>query len=176
MCFEKSNNIPNEFKISKGVYRQEIRDNWSKLQTLFSPYWLWEPNFVAILEDSHSVYIFFTEYSIEEYKYKWGWNASGQLLANHLNKITFDRSNSLIRYSRVARVCKSDKGFPNIDEPRLTEVWSTFRKIRMKCNCNQNFLNVYLFRNENFNPNKRLVCLIYLVFLEILRQKRDTVI
>jgi hypothetical protein len=131
-----------------GIYRKEIEVNRGFLRTLYNPYWLWEPNFIAMLEDSSFVYVFFTEYSIEEYKSRSIENNS-QLLLENLSKLTIDSSfNSLVRYSRVASINKNDDG---LKIKHLKHIWSSFRKIKIICNCHQNILNDNLKTNNFYN-------------------------
>ena len=132
-----------------GIYRKEIEVNRGFLRTLYNPYWLWEPNFIAILEDNSSVFVFFTEYSIEEFQTN-NFENDSQHLLEKLNKLTINTSTSsrFVRYSRVARVSKNDGG---LNIRNLREIWSTFRKLKIKCNCHQNILTENLELNHFYN-------------------------
>ena len=63
------------------------------------------PDFVGSLEDDDHVYFFFREAAIE-----------------------FMNCGKAV-YSRVARVCKNDKGGPN----KYSKIWTTFLKSRLNC-------------------------------------------
>ncbi len=113
-----------------GLYRKEIEINKNFLRTLFNPYWLWEPAFISILNDSKYVFYFFTEISIEHFKFKHPMFDLTQL--NNLSQMSLNNSNLFTRYARVARVCKNDR-----KTDKNNDVWKTFRKISLECNCNQ---------------------------------------
>jgi hypothetical protein len=117
-----------------GIYRKEIELNKNFLRTQFNPYWLWEPQFIHILNDFKYVYFFFTEISIEHFKFK-----SPMFDLTQLNVLSqMNSSNNMMRYARVARVCKNDRETNNNNN----DVWKTFRKIRLECNCNNETLDL----------------------------------
>jgi hypothetical protein len=117
-----------------GIFRKQIEINGHFVKTLFSPHWLWEPKFIGIEEDNNFVYIFFTEYSIENFvRLNRGHSndeLSKQLLS--LNNSTF--INGLKRVSRVARVCKKDSG---VKSKKFENMWTTFRKVKLQCDCSR---------------------------------------
>ncbi|CAF0703158.1 unnamed protein product [Brachionus calyciflorus] len=101
-----------------GIYRQEIDLASNILKSLPDSSWLWEPNFIYILDYEDKVYYFFTEYSIEE----------------------FSETKRMKRVSRVARVCKNDQGLKSKRYANLNNIWASFRKITL--NCDGNFYNL----------------------------------
>ena len=102
-----------------GIYRKEIEINRSLLRTpttttltaSAAQHWLWQPHFVAVHEDVHFVYFFFTELAIETAPER--------------------------RVSRLARVCKNDKGGVSDASSVKNNVWSSFRKMTLTCSCDR---------------------------------------
>jgi hypothetical protein len=135
-----------------GIFRKEIEFNRFFLRSHPSPAWLWEPEFVAILEDSFYVYYFFTEYSIEEF---------GKSL--NIRNLSNIKNESLMRHSRVARVCKNDKGMKSDKYPFLNNLWSSFRKIKIECGCHNGivFNNLVLIKRIG----KQLIGIFYHSFV-----------
>lgn len=98
------------------------------VRSIFSPLWLWEPNFIGIIEDKKYVYYFFNEISVERnYEFTKSWNHADTSNQEIKDKI------SLTRFSRVARVCKNDMGV-KVSE-KWKQMWTSFRKIRLRCDC-----------------------------------------
>ena len=114
-----------------GIYRKEIEFNRHFLKSHASLHWLWDPHFIYMLEDGAFVYYFFNEFSIEEFKEKY----PNFDLNSIENKKGFAENVPTPRYSRVARVCKNDKGLSSIKYSFLNNLWSSFRKIKMECSC-----------------------------------------
>ena len=105
-----------------GIFRKDTKRNQSFLSSLFSPFWLWEPEFISIFEDSSHVYYFFNEYSIEDFIIY-----SNPEKINLIYNQTVHSSSNYKRIARIARVCKNDEGILN----KL--VWTTYRKIMIEC-------------------------------------------
>lgn len=97
-----------------GIYRKEIETKESFIRTLPLINWLWEPEFISIVEEKEFVYFFFTENSIEDYQ---------------------ESNKTIKRVSRVARVCKNDQGVRSEKQASLNDAWTTFRKVRIECEC-----------------------------------------
>ena len=113
-----------------GVFRKEIEINRHFARTLFSPHWLWEPEFVSITQDNKYIFYFFTEISIEHFSF----THSRFNLASLINLSNLTLNSNLVRNARVARVCKNDRG---VKDSTLNGMWTTFRKIRLECSCNK---------------------------------------
>jgi hypothetical protein len=116
-----------------GIFRKEVETKENFIKTSPSVWWLWEPEFLSTYEDDKFVYFFFTEYSIEAFSLQYRDNLtdlnSGTMSREELNS-RFD----LRKVSRVARVCKNDRGMAVSNKlPQLDDVWTSFRKIKMGC-------------------------------------------
>lgn len=96
--------------------------------------WLNEPNFVSTYEIGNFVYFFFRETAVE--------------YINCGKKI----------FSRVARVCKTDKG----GQFSLSNVWTTFLKARLNCSLPGNFPFYFDELQSTFYPEDE--GLVYAVF------------
>lgn len=119
--WKTDSNIYGDF-LKYGIYRQEIDSRNKILKSFPDKIWLWEPNFISIIDYGDKIFYFFTEYSIEEY---------------FLNK-------KLKRTSRAARVCKSDVGLESQKNPSFNNYWLTFRKINF--NCENKYSNLVLIK------------------------------
>jgi len=142
-----------------GIYRKEIEFNRNFIKTHSSPHWLWDPQFISVIEDFEFVYYFFSEFSIEEFKKSHpNFNMSStQNLSDFTNVLA--SKNELTRYSRVARVCKSDKGMSSLKHSFLNNLWTSFRKIKIECKCDGHsvvFSNLILIKVLETSPNKLL--------------------
>jgi hypothetical protein len=142
-----------------GIYRKEIEFNRNFIKTHSSPHWLWDPQFISVIEDFEFVYYFFSEFSIEEFKKSYpNFNMSSTQNLSDFTNILASR-NELTRYSRVARVCKSDKGMSSLKHSFLNNLWTSFRKIKIECKCDGHsvvFSNLILVKVLESNPNKLL--------------------
>ena len=116
-----------------GIFRKTIEVNRHLARSLFSPYWLWEPTFRSIFEDDKYVFFFFTEMAIEQFELARPGFDYTQL--SELSDLTAEAG--LARYSRVARVSKNDLGARLPGNPLLNQMWTTFRKIQLSCQCDQ---------------------------------------
>ncbi|RMZ95941.1 Semaphorin-2A [Brachionus plicatilis] len=125
-------NIYGEFA-RYGIYRQEIDLASKILKTLPDQNWLWEPDFISIIDHQDKIFYFFTEYSIEE----------------------FSLTKKIKRISRVARVCKSDEGLKSQKNSNLNNLWLTFRKINF--NCENKYNNLVLVKQAK----QKLIALFY---------------
>lgn len=119
--WKTDSNIYGEF-FKYGIYRQEIDLASKILKTLPDINWLWEPNFISIIDYADKMFYFFTEYSIEEYS----------------------STKKLKRISRAARVCKSDMGLKSEKNSNLNNMWQTFRKVNF--NCEKKYFNLILIK------------------------------
>ena len=143
-----------------GIYRKEIEFNRNFIKTHFSPYWLWEPQFVSVIEDNEFIFYFFREFSIEEFKKSYPhFNVSStKNFSDFVQSLA--SKNELTSFSRVARVCKSDKGMSSLKYSFLNHLWTSFRKIKMECNCKEQrsaiFENLIHVKVLDSNPNKLL--------------------
>ena len=116
-----------------GIFRKDIEVNQNFVRSIFSPFWFWEPNFVQIIEDEKFVYYFFTEFSLE--KFSLDYPKVDMSSFNELSLLTLKINQTLPRFSRVARVCKNDKGAKNEETSEFNKMWTTFRKVRLQCKC-----------------------------------------
>lgn len=66
-----------------GLFRKDVEYNDHFLKTIDSNKWMWKPNFISLVEFDRFIYLFFTE---------------------------IDEIDHQKRVSRIARVCKNDKG------------------------------------------------------------------
>jgi hypothetical protein len=98
-----------------GIFRKDTETDEHFLRSLYNRHWLWEPRFVAIVDDPVHVYYFMTEYSIED--------NSGH------------EQQHPVRCSRIVRVCKNDKGSGRSSHINRTlhQMWTTLRKIKFTC-------------------------------------------
>lgn len=110
-----------------GIYRQEIDVASKTLKSLPDINWLWEPNFISIIDYKDKIYYFFTEFSIEE----------------------FSETKILKRISRVARVCKKDHGIRSKKYLNLNNIWLSFRKIAL--NCDEKYHNLIQVKKVDKN-------------------------
>ncbi|XP_067878866.1 sema domain, transmembrane domain (TM), and cytoplasmic domain, (semaphorin) 6C isoform X2 [Heterodontus francisci] len=95
-----------DFLASDAVIYRSLGENPVLRTVKYDSKWLKEPHFVHAIEHGHYVYIFFREIAIEY---------------TTLGRVVF---------SRVARVCKNDKG----GSPRVLEkYWTSFLKARLNC-------------------------------------------
>uniref|UniRef100_UPI00398ECDA9 semaphorin-6C-like n=1 Tax=Pristiophorus japonicus TaxID=55135 RepID=UPI00398ECDA9 len=95
-----------DFLASDAVIYRSLGENPVLRTVKYDSKWLKEPHFVRAMEHGHYVYFFFREIAIEY---------------TTLGRVVF---------SRVARVCKNDKG----GSPRVLEkYWTSFLKARLNC-------------------------------------------
>jgi hypothetical protein len=113
-----------------GIFRKEIETKDNFIKTNPNVNWLWEPEFLSVIEDVNFVYFFLTENSIEDFSSKYRENMTYFEQRRDLNQ----RLN-ISRVSRVARVCKTDQGMYSQKHPHLNDVWTSFRKVNIDCNC-----------------------------------------
>lgn len=98
-----------------GIFRKNIEYNGKYFVRTMpgAREWLWDPHFISIVEYADYIYFFFTELSEEDE-----------------------------RVSRVARVCKNDKGVWNAT--LQAKLWTTYRKLQIECELNKSF-RLYTF-------------------------------
>ncbi|XP_072137640.1 semaphorin-6D-like isoform X1 [Mobula birostris] len=95
-----------DFLASDAVIYRSLGDKPVLRTVKYDSKWLKEPHFVHVINYGHYVYFFFREIAME-------YTALGRVV-----------------YSRVARVCKNDKG----GSPRVLEkYWTSFLKVRLNC-------------------------------------------
>ena len=91
------------------------------------------------MEDDSFVYFTFTENSIEDFT------------LNFPDANLRSWRGDVKRVSRIARVCKNDRGHLDRSNPDLINMWTTFRKVSLACSChgNQEFDQLFLTRELN---------------------------
>jgi hypothetical protein len=122
-----------------GIYRQEVDKKRHFLRSMHSPHWLWSPEFIYAFDDHKYIYFFMNEILIEDFL---STNAPDELdRVRSEPEALEDEAWSATKHARVVRVCKNEKsgggGGTQVPkgEQKYVNMWTTFRKIRMLCEC-----------------------------------------